>query len=103
MNIVEQSAASIGTAVMSVILAALLAGKFGVPTAQGQLAATAAILNPQSHAAATGLAAEAFSTTFVWSLVLVVLCVIPALVLPKTKPAVAPSEGDEVTPPAMVH
>ncbi|MFG1646903.1 DHA2 family efflux MFS transporter permease subunit [Amycolatopsis sp. NPDC049252] len=103
-NIVQQTAGAIGSAVMATILAALLAGKFGVPTAQGQLAATAAILNPASHSAATGLAADAFSTTFVWSLVLVSLCLIPAFFLPKTKPAApATSEGDEITPPVMVH
>ncbi|HEY3479576.1 MAG TPA: MFS transporter, partial [Streptomyces sp.] len=105
-NIVQQTAGAIGSAVMATILAALLAGKFGVPTAQGQLAATAAILNPASHDAATGLAADAFSTTFVWSLVLVALCVIPALFLPKNRPpapAVTSEDGDEVTPPVMVH
>ncbi|GLY35059.1 multidrug resistance protein B [Amycolatopsis sp. NBRC 101858] len=104
-NIVQQTAGAIGSAVMATILAALLAGKFGVPTAQGQLAATAAILNPATHNEATGLAADAFSTTFVWSLVLVVLCVIPALFLPKSRPATpAPSQdGDEITPPVMVH
>jgi hypothetical protein len=49
------------------------------------------------------LAADAFSTTFVWSLVLVVLCVIPALFLPKNRPAPASSEGEEIAPPVMVH
>ncbi|MEV7092054.1 hypothetical protein AB0M80_04360 [Amycolatopsis sp. NPDC051045] len=101
-NIVQQTAGAIGSAVMATILAALPAGKFGVPTAQGQLAATAAIMNPASHEAATGLAADAFSTTFFWSLV--VLCVIPALFLPKLRPAApATASEDEITPPVMLH
>ncbi len=88
-NIVQQTAGAIGSAVMATILAAVLAGKFGVPTSQGQLAATAAMLNPETRVAASGMASEAFATTFVWALVLVVLCVIPAFFLPKAGPAAA--------------
>ena len=104
-NIVQQASGAIGSAVMATILAALLAGKFGVPTSQGQLAATAAMINPATRETASAMASDAFATTFVWALVLVVLCVIPAFFLPKSAPA-APAgaaEGDEVAPPVMMH
>jgi len=105
-NILQQTAGAIGSAVLSIILAALLAGKFGVPTAQGQLAATASVMNPATREAASGLTADAFSTTFLWSMILLALCLIPAAFLPKTRPA--PPEGaadGEVAaaPPIMTH
>jgi EmrB/QacA subfamily drug resistance transporter len=87
MNIVQQASGGIGAAVMSIILASQLAGKFGVPTSEGQLAATALLVNPQTHEAAAGAAADAFATTFLWALVLIAICFIPALFLPK-RPAV---------------
>jgi EmrB/QacA subfamily drug resistance transporter len=110
-NIVQQTAGAIGSAVMATILAALLAGRFNVPTSQGQLAATAAIMNPATHEAAAGSASGAFATTFVWALILVALCVIPALFLPKSAPAAAAapsdvdtaSDDDDVSRPIMIH
>jgi EmrB/QacA subfamily drug resistance transporter len=87
MSIVQQASGGIGAAVMSIILASQLAGKFGVPTSEGQLAATALLVNPQTHEAAAGAAADAFATTFLWALVLIAICFIPALFLPK-RPAV---------------
>jgi EmrB/QacA subfamily drug resistance transporter len=101
MNIVQQTSGAIGAAVMSIILAGLLGGKFGVPTSQGQLAAVGAIMNPQTHDVAAGLAADSFSTTFVWALVLLGACLIPAFFLPKHRPAVPAAE---IAPPiTMVH
>jgi EmrB/QacA subfamily drug resistance transporter len=101
-NIIQQTSGAIGSAVMSIILAGLLAGKFGVPASQGQLAAVGAIANPGTSAAASGLAADSFATTFVWSLILLALCLVPALLMPNRRP-VAPT-ADAVTPPVtMVH
>ncbi|TNC26085.1 DHA2 family efflux MFS transporter permease subunit [Amycolatopsis alkalitolerans] len=94
MNIVQQAGGGIGSAVMSIILASLLAGKFGVPTSQGQLAATALIMNPRTHDAAAAASADAFASTFLWALILVAVCFIPALFLPK-KPAVPAEEEPE--------
>ncbi len=105
-NIFQQTAGAIGSAVLSIILAAQLAGKFGVPTAQGQLAATAAVMNPATHDAASGLVADSFATTFLWSLVLLALCLIPALFLPKTRPAAPAGAADgavPAAPPIMTH
>ncbi|MEU0463086.1 MULTISPECIES: DHA2 family efflux MFS transporter permease subunit [unclassified Amycolatopsis] len=104
MNIVQQTAGAVGSAIVSIILASLLAGKFGVATSEGQLAATAALMNPATHDAAAVASADAFASTFTWTLVLVALCLIPALFLPK-KPALPPEEdAAEGAPPAvMMH
>jgi EmrB/QacA subfamily drug resistance transporter len=103
-NIIQQTAGAIGSAVLSTVLAALLAGKFGVPTNQGQVAATLAIKNPATQHAAAGLAADSFSTTFVWALVLLVLCIIPAAFLPRRKPAAEVAGDDEAARPVtLIH
>jgi EmrB/QacA subfamily drug resistance transporter len=104
-NIIQQTAGAIGSAVMSIILAGLLAGKFGVPTSQGQLAAVDAIHNPATHELAAGLAADSFATTFVWALALLALCVIPAFFLPNRRPAapVTDASGEVAPPVILVH
>ena len=106
LNIVQQTAGAIGSAIMSVILAGLLATRFGVPSAKGQLVATVAIRDPRfpGHAQAPAVATDAFAHTFVWSLVLIALCLIPAMFLPWRKPATTRSaEGDAAqAPPVML-
>nr|WP_285487770.1 DHA2 family efflux MFS transporter permease subunit [Amycolatopsis taiwanensis] len=86
MNILQQTAGAVGSAIISIILASLLAGKFGVPTSQGQLAASAMLMNPQTHGMAAEAAGDAFATTFLWALVFAVCCVVPAFFLPKRPP-----------------
>ena len=98
MNIVQQTAGAVGSALMSIILASLLAGKFGVPTSAGQVAATTALSNPATHDAAAAGAADAFSTTFLWALVLVAVCFIPAFFLPRRPPV--PVQDDDAPAPA---
>ena len=104
-NIVQQTAGAIGSAIMSIILAALLAAKFGVSTSQGQLAATAATLNPQTHTAAASLTADSFATTFLWATVLLALCLIPAFFLPKKRfvSDAAADSAEPVAPPVLMH
>ncbi|WP_033293740.1 DHA2 family efflux MFS transporter permease subunit [Amycolatopsis jejuensis] len=103
-NILQQTAGAIGAAVMSIILAALLAGKFGVPTSQGQLAATVAIQTPASHDAAAGLAGGSFAKTFLWATILLALCLVPAFFLPKRRPVPAEAgEPGEVASPVPMH
>jgi MFS family permease len=105
-NMIQQTAGAAGSAVMSIILAGLLAGKFGVPTSQGQLAATAAMTNPATRDAAAGMAADSFATTFVWALALLALCLVPAFFLPDRRPAApaVPADRGELAPPVtMVH
>lgn len=105
MNIVQQTAGAIGSAVMSIILASSLASKFGVETKDSQVAATMAVKNPQTHDAAAAMAADSFGTTFVWAVVLIAVCFIPALFLPR-KAVVPPAdagEQDKDATPVLVH
>lgn len=98
-NIVQQASGAIGAALMSTILAGVLAGKFGVPTSEGQLAATAALRDPATREAAAVMAADSFATTFTWALILIAVCLIPAFFLPR-KPPVPPapdSDSDETS------
>ncbi|MGH3431336.1 MAG: DHA2 family efflux MFS transporter permease subunit [Thermocrispum sp.] len=108
MNIVQQTAGAIGSAIMSIVLAGLLATKFGVATKDSQIAATMAMKNPQTHDAAAVMAADSFASTFIWAVVLIALCLIPALLLPRTAaepPADAGELGerDKDAPPVLVH
>ncbi len=87
MNIIRQAGASIGTAILSVILATVIrdnlsaivgAGHFG----SGSNGLSALQHLPASlHAKTVGPLAAAFASTFVWALVLVVLALVPALTL----------------------
>ena len=102
MNIIRQSGASIGTAILSVVLASaisdrLLAG--GHPAgAQGFEALHG--LTPAEQTEVAEPLAEAFAQTFVWGLALLALAFIPALfmALGKWKQATPPSASDQ---PAM--
>jgi EmrB/QacA subfamily drug resistance transporter len=99
-NITQQLFGAVGAAVMSIVLASVLAQKFGVPTSQGQPAAIAALANPDSHQAAATATAESFATTFTWALVLMIVCAIPAVLLPRRAPATDRSK-ESGTPLAM--
>jgi EmrB/QacA subfamily drug resistance transporter len=87
MNIVQQAAGSVGTAVMSVVLTNQLQSR------ELASAAIAAQQNPEvaaslpTGAADTGLAqaADAFGNTFMVALVLIVITLIPAFMLPRRK------------------
>jgi hypothetical protein len=87
MNIVRQTGASIGTAVLSVILASAIASNLGsilgtTHSASGSngLASLQHLTAAQHEAIAVPLAA-AFASTFVWAVALVVAAIIPALAL----------------------
>ena len=99
MNITQQIAASIGTALFSVLLTNGFAGsRFAGP-------AIAHWSNPEiartvpAALIARGLseAADAFGGVFVVATVLVALCLVPAFLLPRTKPA------RTADPAALVH
>jgi MFS family permease len=87
MNIVQQTAGSIGTAVMSVILTNQVLGN---PAASAYTAVTQGVV-PREQVPAEVLAqgpsslAEAFGGTYLVALVLIVLCIVPALFLPRKK------------------
>jgi len=85
MNIIRQAGASIGTAVLSVILAsAITANLTGILGSRASGAHSGGIATLQhlpagAHAAIAGPLADAFASTFLWALVLIVVALIPAL------------------------
>ena len=88
MNIVRQTGASIGTALLSVILASAIASDVGavVPRAYSHARsagglATLEHLPERLHAVIVEPLAHAFASTFVWAVVLVAAAVVPALAM----------------------
>ena len=84
MNIIRQAGASIGTAVLSVILASAITsnlsgiiGSHATGSGSGGIA-TLQHLPARAHAAIAGPLANAFASTFVWALVLILVAMIPA-------------------------
>lgn len=84
MNIIRQGGASIGTAVLSVILASAITSNLsaivGSRTSGSGSGGIASLqhLPARAHAAIAGPLAHAFATTFVWALVLILVALIPA-------------------------
>ncbi|MBD0322426.1 MAG: DHA2 family efflux MFS transporter permease subunit [Aldersonia sp.] len=99
MNIVNQTAGSIGTATMSVVLTNLLINRqFAGPAIASQSdPSIAAQLPPGAVDAGLAQAADAFGNTFIVATVLTVLTLIPAAFLPRQRPAVTAPESDEAT------
>ena len=85
MNIIRQSGASIGTAILSVILSTQIANNFAAAAANAPSGATGfeALhdLSATQQAAVAPQLAEAFASTFVWALALLALAFIPALAM----------------------
>jgi EmrB/QacA subfamily drug resistance transporter len=85
MNIIRQAGASIGTAVLSVILASAITSNISAivgSRASGSGSGGIASLQhlpASAHAAIAGPLANAFASTFVWALVLILVAVIPAV------------------------
>jgi len=92
LNIIQQVAGSIGTALLSVLLATSIKDNLP-PAPPGSPAPTGGGLQGLPDAIREQVApflADAFSSTFVWAVILVGLSIIPALLLPKGKAAVPP-------------
>ena len=100
MNIIRQGGASIGTAILSVILASAITSQLGSTASGGNGLESIQRLSPAKQAAAAGPLASAFASTFVWALALLALAFIPALAmaLGKWKPAASPSAGSGEAP-----
>jgi MFS family permease len=86
MNIIRQAGASIGTAVLTVILSSAithhLSSVRGVSLPHGQTGfASLQHLSGGAHAAVAGPLADAFSSTFVWAILLLALAFVPALAM----------------------
>jgi EmrB/QacA subfamily drug resistance transporter len=90
LNILQQVSASVGTALMSVLLANSLADKLGGP-AGGGLSATQNV-PPQMMQKIAGLMADAFQSTYWWAVGLLALAFIPALLLPRRTPDDQPAD-----------
>jgi MFS family permease len=101
LNIIQQVAASIGTAVMSVILTVQLNDRLGQGAGgDGGLGAAVTDL----PLAIRDAMASAFTYTYWWATALIVPAVLVALLLPRRKPE--PLEDDEEdagTAPVLVH
>nr|WP_254185769.1 DHA2 family efflux MFS transporter permease subunit [Nocardioides panacis] len=102
MNITQQIAASIGTALFSV----LLTNGFNSSAAVGQLRSALespeglrALPDPSVLPKALADMADAFGNVFVVATVLVALCLVPAVMLPRTKPK-APADD---AAPVLLH
>ena len=84
MNIIRQAGASVGTAILSVILASAitsnLASTFGAHAPRSGSGGLAALqhLPPGAHHLVVTPLANAFASTFVWALVMIVIAFIPA-------------------------
>ncbi len=104
MNIIRQSGASIGTAILSVLLAAAISDKLlagNHPSGGGGFEALHA-LPPAARAKVAEPIAEAFAQTFVWGLALLALAFIPALIMALGKweqPAAAGPPGASAEQP----
>ena len=94
MNIIRQGGASIGTAILSVLLATAISAKLGgvSPSGGSGFEALHGLSEAQRVAIANPLA-DAFASTFVWAMVLLAIAFIPALAmaLGKWKPVAAPA------------
>jgi hypothetical protein len=104
LNINQQVSASIGTAVLSVLLANALAERLG--SVGGGIGAAAAV-PPDVRARIAGPMAEAFASTFWWALALVVVAfLVSTPLLPKHKPEPVDdpdaAEGEEAAAPILV-
>jgi len=105
MNIIRQSGASIGTAILSVLLASAITAKLsaaGIANAGSGFEALHGMTAAQRVAVAEPLS-EAFAQTFVWAMALLALAFVPALAMALGKweqpPRPEPSTGEQ---PAVV-
>jgi hypothetical protein len=103
LNITQQVGASIGTAVMSVLLANEIASRLG--SGGGGIGAAAAV-PPEQRAQVADKLAASFGATYWWALGLVILAfAIATPLLPKQKPAPVedPSAEPAAPAPVLVH
>ncbi|GLW66186.1 multidrug resistance protein B [Actinomadura rubrobrunea] len=103
LNIIQQVAGSIGTAFIAVLLASELE-KRGLSSGGAAQTPAPAQIPPEALAKIFERMADAFQTTYWWSLALLTLAFLPALVLPRRKPApVDAAEGTRVDAPMPMH
>jgi EmrB/QacA subfamily drug resistance transporter len=106
MNIVQQTAGSIGTAVMSVILTnrVLDSQEATAYSAVTQGVAEPDQVAPEVLTRGPAALADAFGHTWMIAVVLLVLCLVPALFLPRKRIEKAPDAPDEaLAVPMAIH
>ena len=91
LNILQQTGASIGTAVLTVLLASALSSRLGGHATIG----AAAAVPPSVRAHVAPPMAAAFGQTFWWALALIAVAFLGSLALPKRRPQMA---ADEASP-----
>jgi EmrB/QacA subfamily drug resistance transporter len=96
LNILQQTGASIGTAVLSVVLASAISARLG-SAGHGGIGGVAH-LAPSVRQHVAPLMASAFGHTFWWALALLAVALVASLALPKTRPR--PAAG-EIQPAAI--
>ena len=102
LNILQQVGASIGTAVMSVLLTAALKDNLPGAPSGGGLGQSGKGLSAEVR----DLMADAFGQTYIWATALVVVALVAAFFLPRQKPEpLADDDGgaDESTAPVLIH
>ncbi|NKY52741.1 DHA2 family efflux MFS transporter permease subunit [Nocardia vermiculata] len=102
MNIVQQTAGSIGTAIMSVVLTNQMLDRpdGGAAVASRDNPAIAQQIPPSVLERGFDAAADAFGNTFLVAFVLVLVTLIPAFFLPRR--AIVP-EGEDAQQPVLMH
>jgi len=105
MNIVQQSAGSIGTAVMSVILTNQVLNRPAASTYVGTIQTGVPVDQVPAEISGPGQAslADAFGATFWVALVLIVLCLVPAFFLPRKRAADITDEADAPAAAIPMH
>jgi hypothetical protein len=103
MNIVQQIASSIGTATMSVVLTNQVQSHVlaGPAIASWASPAIEARLGPAAIARGLEQAADSFGFTFTVALALIIVCFIPASLLPRRKATAA--TGQAAAEAALAH
>lgn len=91
LNIIQQVSASIGTAMMSVLLARQLTAKLGGGSG-GEIGSTEEV-PPQVMEQIVGPMADAFQNTYWYAVGLIALAFLPALLLPRRKPEVTAADA----------
>jgi MFS family permease len=89
LNIIQQTGASIGTAVLSVILAHYLTSRLGAHGGIG----SASNLSPAERAHLAAPMAASWGSTFWWALALIAIAFVVSLFLPKSRPELAAGEA----------
>ncbi len=105
MNIVQQVAGSVGTAVISVVLTNAYQSRAAADTLvrSAQDPEVAAQLTPGAIAQGLGEMADSFGVAFMVATALIVLTLVPAALLPRRKPPVPLEVDGDTAPPVLIH